>query len=297
MHLRELDLSGTALAAGGLAALLRAPALAELTALRLNNAAGTDDSEPRDLAALAAAPCWPGMEVLGLRKTLCPGAALAPLCRPGGPAGLRALDLGGTALRTEGVRHLCAAPFADRLVWLNLFRNYLDDDALIAMAESGRFARLRSLDLRTNGPKLPGHNGEQITDAGAERLANAPALARLRDLNLYSTGITARGVDAVLHGPHWNLRTLVVGGCDLGPEVVGVLARSPRLARLAGLSLAFNKRLDGKTLLPLAESPHLSPLCWLDVSGINVDPKVRAAFQARLGRRLDRFDWEKQTEP
>jgi hypothetical protein len=290
-NLRQLDVSGTAVAAEGLASLLGAPCLAGLTALSLDADNETDDREQRDLEAVARSPFWQQAEELRLHDIFCTGPLLDPLCRASGPRGLRILDLGDTALRTEGVRRLCAAPFADSLVWLDLCRNYLDDEALAALADSGRFRRLRQLDLRTNGPQLAGHTGERITDAGVERLAAAPSLARLRRLNLHATAISARGVDALLNGPHWKLSGLDVGGCDLSPDVVPVLAKSPRLARLTDLSLGFNPRLKGKALLPLAESPYLSSLCRLAVNGPSLGGAVNDLLRQRLGRRLNAYSW------
>ena len=61
---------------------------------------------------------------------------------------------------------------------------------------------------------------------------------------------------------------------------------SPKLARLNTLDLADNSNLGGMVLMPLAESPYLSPLCELDVSGIQIDTRVAEAFEERLGRRF-----------
>jgi hypothetical protein len=58
------------------------------------------------------------------------------------------------------------------------------------------------------------------------------------------------------------------------------------LHRLEWLDLSTNPRLSGDALLPLAESPYLSRLCELDVSGIYVGERTRQVLRERLGRRL-----------
>jgi hypothetical protein len=115
------------------------------------------------------------------------------------------------------------------------------------------------------------------------RLAAAPALARLRSLNLYHAQLTARGVDGLLNGSHWRLAELNLGHCGLTAEAVAVLAASPALARLTALNLSFNEALQGDALLPLAESPYLSPRCQVTTG--RVSPRTEQALQARRGVR------------
>lgn len=230
---------------------------------------------------------WPRCRELKLLRGNCPPETMAKLVAAPAPNDLRVLRLGETGLRDAGVRHLCSAAWADNLRELDLMRNYLSDDALRLIADSGRFVNLQSLDIRTNGPKLERSTArERVTDAGMEVLANAPNLARLRQLNLHATPITARGVDAIINGPHWKLADLDIGGSDIGPDAVRVLAASPNLARLTRLSMAFVNGLKEDALLPLAESPYLSPLCELDVRYYQLSKQAAAAFQARLGSRL-----------
>ena len=188
-------------------------------------------------------------------------------------------------LRTEGVRLLCEAPWAGSLTWLALSRNYLDDLSCEVLAKSGRFTQLRTLHLAHNGLQ-DGDDEVRIVDAGVTALVREPSLANLRLLTLSYTAITDRSVDLVLNAPHWRLSGLGVSGCNLTPTAVRMLASSPRLARLNWLAVADNRRLGGKSLLPLAESPHLSPLCELDCGGITIDDDVRAIFRERLGVRF-----------
>jgi len=78
-------------------------------------------------------------------------------------------------------------------------------------------------------------------------LATAPNFARLRHVNLYRTRVTAKGVDALLNGPHCRIAELELGGYDLGADLVDVLAKSPQLARLTKLGLSFTPSLGGFT--------------------------------------------------
>jgi hypothetical protein len=181
---------------------------------------------------------------------------------------------------------LCDAPWAGSLTYLGLSRNYLDDEAVEALAQSGRFTRLRTLHLAHNNLDQDRGDGEEITHRGAAALADAPALASLRVLTLSYTGVTDRSAELLLNAPHWRLFGLGLGGCDLSPAVVRALAESPRLARLQWLDLSGNPRLSGAALLPLAASPYLSRLCELDVGNVYADGRTRQALRERLGPRL-----------
>lgn len=223
---------------------------------------------------------------LGLTRCRVDAKTMAVLARQDAPR-LRKLKLGETGLRPAGVRVLCGAPWCDALTHLDLMRNHLDDDALVEMADSGRFVNVRRLDLRVNSPDLAPNCEAEIGDRGVAALAEAPNFARVRHLNLYRTRVTTAGVEAILNGPYWRVSEIELGGYDLGSDLVEVLARSPRLARLTRLGLSFTPTLGGDALLPLAESPYLSPLCQLDVRYNQVSDRVRAALGERLGRRLE----------
>ena len=148
-------------------------------------------------------------------------------------------------------------------------RNRLNDNDLRAIAECGRFKNLRRLDLRVNSPDLLPGCSQEIGDVGSAALASSPELARLRHLNLYRCRITARGVETLLNAPYWRLDSLELGGYNMGQGSPRCCAKSPRLARLTELGFSFTPSLGGNELLPLAESPHLSPLCVVDVRYCN----------------------------
>jgi uncharacterized protein (TIGR02996 family) len=225
---------------------------------------------------------------IGLTRCDVNSNVMAVLANASAPK-LRKLTLGETGLRSEGVFALCDASWANALTHLNLMRNYLDDTALIALAKSGKFVNVRHLDLRMNSPDLADDCKVAISDTGVIALANSSNFARLRHLNLYRTRVTVRGVDAILNSPHWNITELELGGYDLGNDFVRVLATSPQLVRLTKLGLSFTPSLGGDALLPLAESPYLSPLCHLDIRYNNTSEHVRNILAERLGRRLEDY--------
>jgi uncharacterized protein (TIGR02996 family) len=271
--LRGLDIFDSPLAGAGLGPLLALPGLRNLNALKLS----IETAPTEGLAGtIAGSPFWSNAVAFETHDVPFPEPSLEPLCGRNGPAGLKKLDLMGAGIG-RGVRHLWAAPFADALCDLGLGRCGIDDDDLAGLVASGRLTGLRSLDLRAQ-------HGAGISDAGVLRLAAAPALARLRSLNLYHARLSARGVDALLNGGPWRLAELKLGQCGLTPEAVTVLATSPALASLQTLKVNFNPALQGDALLPLVESPYLSPFC--DLTADRVGGRTREALDTRLRFRM-----------
>jgi uncharacterized protein (TIGR02996 family) len=259
-----------------------ASACANLRALDLNESRVRADA----LRKLSESDFWVRCRELKIIRGKCPPETMAVLARRSGPAELRVLKLGETGLRDEGVRRLCSAPWTHSLVELDLMRNYLSDSACRAIRDEGQFHNLRHLDIRTNGPKLGPGTKERITDKGLAALAKAKCLSNLRHLNLHSLPITAAGVDTIINTPNWKLAELDVGGTEIGAAGIKVLARSPNISRLTRLNLSFITGLNANDLMPLAESPYLSPIC--EVSGLyyRLSDRVKSAFAERLGKRF-----------
>jgi uncharacterized protein (TIGR02996 family) len=278
-HLGLTDLNVDGL---DLCPLVSVPACANLSALDLNEARVRPDA----LRKLSESDLWRCYRELKIIRGRCPPDTMAFLSRLRGPSELRVLKLGETGLRDEGVRHLCSAPWAQSLVELDLMRNNLTDAACRVIRDEGQFHNLRTLDIRTNGPKLVNGTKERITDRGLAALAKARCLANLRHLNMHSLPITAAGVDAIINSPNWKLAELDVGGTEIGAAGIKVLARSPNISRLTRLNLSFITGLKPNDLMPLAESPYLSPLC--EVSGLyyKLSDRVKSAFAERLGKRF-----------
>ena len=88
-----------------------------------------------------------------------------------------------------------------------------------------------------------------------------------------------------MNAPHFTLSGLGLSHTHITAEGVRTLAKSPRLARLNWLDLSDNAALHSDALLPLAESPYLSPLCDLDISRTGASVAVRDLLRQRLGRR------------
>ncbi|HEY1191794.1 MAG TPA: TIGR02996 domain-containing protein [Gemmata sp.] len=301
-RLRELDISGTQLG-GALGQLLQCATLSELRRLHLNRA-GLDEES---VQALAGSKFWSQAEELRIPAGVqwnndgyddegadAPPAPAAPvaldaLFAAAGSSHLRVLDIMGNAIRDAGVARLCAAPWAGALAYLDLSQNYLTDEALRLLARCGKFKNLHTLHLNSNSVYQQDGAAphESVTDAGLRALADSPDLANLRVLSLSGTRITAAGVEAVLHSPHWKLSGLRLSQCQLRRDVVEVLAAAPQLARLQVLDLGQNDDITIDHLRPLAESEYLSPQTELDIRGIYAaGSAVRAALAARLGRRL-----------
>lgn len=297
-RLRELDISGTQFG-GLLEQLLGCASLGELRRLHLNRAG----LATLDVQELAGSRFWAQAEELRMQQGAlwvndnefdeapepAPPASLDALFAGAGPQHLRVLDIAGNAVRDAGVARLCAAPWAGSLAYLDLSQNYLSDEALRGIAACGKFARLHTLHLNGNSVyhQTGAEAGESITDVGLRTLADSPGLANLRVLSLSGTRITALGVEALLNSPHWRLSGLRLSGCQLRPDVIEVLAAAPQLARLQVLDIGMNDDVRVSDLAPLAESEYLSPVTELDIRGLYAaDSKVRAALEARLGRRL-----------
>ena len=167
------------------------------------------------------------------------------------------------------------------ITWLNLASCSLDVPAVWHLARPGSFPYLRTLHL--------GHNNRSIRnpvdDTAVSALIGSPTLARLRLLTLTADPVTDYGVELLMNAPHFMLSGLGLSRTQITAGGVRTLAKSPRLARLNWLDLSDNAALHSDALLPLAESPYLSPLCDLDISRTGASDAVRDLLRQRLGRR------------
>ena len=282
LTLKHLDVSGTVLCGISLIDVLQAKCCETLTGLAMNNAGSARFNVER----LAETPFWHRAEELSVHRGTVPVVAFEPLARHPGPPALRSLDLGDNFLGAEGARLLSEAAWAGPLTWLNLASNYLDDEAVRHLAAPGAFPHLRTLHLGYNNRELTGNESAEVTDDALRHLTDCPTLSRLRVLTLTGNPVTDAGVGLLMNAPHFTLSGLGLGSLDLTPAAARTLAASPRLVRLNWLDLSDNARLHSDALLPLAESPYLSPLCDLDVTRTGASDAVRELLRARLGRRL-----------
>jgi len=132
---------------------------------------------------------------------------------------LTQLDLTGNDLGKQAMMALAMATSFDRVCAINLSQNQLDDDS-ITLLEHTRFAEnLRSLSVAYNrnltpaaieflahAPFLSGLEHldigwTQLGDDAALALAASTTLTNLKSLGLYWAGLSAVGVEALLHAP------------------------------------------------------------------------------------------------
>ena len=287
--LRELNLGQARLTPRDLQRVADGPACPSLRVLHAGGRWHSNEfGEPPDVTDFASvvvgSDFWRRATGLSLKGNGLDASHVGPLFRSSRPAGLRDLHLGSNRLDAVAVEELCAASWLGRLTRLKLTDNLLTKPAFAALGACKSLGCLRKLDLGRR--RWCGSAEPQTSDVLA--LCAGKALKRVSSLNLNSLRFGAAGLDAVLNGgafPH--LRDLSVSSCDLDEEALRVLARSPRLKHLRRLRMSNNPRLmesDASTWKELCESPHLSPLMALELSG-PVTGALSAALRARLGAR------------
>jgi uncharacterized protein (TIGR02996 family) len=104
---------------------------------------------------------------------------------------LQDLILGGNYVSPAGAAALARSPHLARLRRLYLYHNLLGDAGVASLLAAPSF-RLHRLDLV----------GNNISDEGARMLADAAALAELKDLFLYGNPITPAGFASLRASPH-----------------------------------------------------------------------------------------------
>lgn len=192
-------------------------------------------------------------------------------------ARLESLDLSGNRLGADGVAALTAVVSGD-LRSLSLAGNALDDEALHALVESPRCAKLTTLRLENN----------TFTHLGARGLAESPHVGALGHLDLSGTGIGDRGAIALAAAPLHGLRELSLARCDLGPSGAAALATAPWFSGLVALDLgANNLGDDGVLALAAAVGPALERLT-LRKTGLT--PHGARVLTASPAPRLARLD-------
>ena len=279
LKLKHLDVSGTSLCGPTLRNLLASRCCETLTGLAVNNA------EPY-LSDLVATPYWGQAVDLSVHRCEVPDAAFEQMAKATGPPALRSLDLGHNSFGPDDVQWLAEADWARPITWLNLAANYVGISAVWHLAQPGAFPNLRTLHLGHNNAERAGGGNHAVNDEAVEHLIDSPTLARLRLLTLTANPVTDYGVELLMNAPHFTLSGLGLSATRVTAGGVRTLAKSPRLARLNWLDLSDNAALHSDALLPLAESPYLSPLCDLDVSRTGASEVVRDLLRQRLGRRL-----------
>ena len=184
----QLELGGNKLGKKGAAALAVAP-LESVAALTLSS----NNIGDAGLQALARAPWLGQLQSLVLRKNKLGPDAITALAQAPMPR-LTELDLSKNPLGDAGCQALAHAPWLATLQTLRLNGADLGPGGIAALAQAPLEA-LRLLSL----------TGNPLQTAGAQALASAPWLARVRRLDLLPEDVDkAEGARALVDSPHLN---------------------------------------------------------------------------------------------
>ena len=128
--------------------------------------------------------------------------------------------------------------------------------------------------------------GEQMA-----KLVQSPLLRLVREIDLSGNELGNRGPNLLARSPHLvRLDALNLGFTELGDKGLQALAGSPVFSPLRYLQINDNGRLGVPGLRDLAESPHLTELIELDVSGNSLaDVALRPIFESPLAQRLHKI--------
>lgn len=110
----------------------------------------------------------------------------------------------------------------------------------------------------------------RLLDAGSvmEKVAAAPRLAAVRELDLCGNDLGNTGVEHLIRSPHLGaLANLDLGFNGLDDRAARALARSPALVNLTSLALNDNDQIACEGVAELAASPFFAGLLGLDISG------------------------------
>lgn len=318
--LERLNIGQTGLTAAGVAALRRGRFLSCLTHLAL----GENPLDDAGLEALAALPLERLLDLhLPVLQQAGPGGFTAfpsargweVLLRAPWMGGVEALLLRGNELGPEGHLALARATTLGNLHRLDLDRNAFEAESLTALLRSEHLGQLRELLLSTMDEPITDpaamyalatspclqelerlEVGQMACDrTSAEALARSPSPGRLRWLTLAGCGLDDDGAEALAAAAWPRLRSLCLSNNPLKARGVEALARSPGLAGLWELRLAYTSPGD-KGLRALARSPSLGRLVRLDLRGATArkagaEALARSPVVGRLERvRVDRHD-------
>jgi uncharacterized protein (TIGR02996 family) len=258
------------------------------------------------LAALVGSPTVAALRWLALQGQQLADEGARALASSPHLRRLRTLDLSTNVIRAEGAAALAGSPFLGRLRSLDLLQNGVGPEGALALARSVRLRSLATINLHgnqqdtaatlalVNGPLAPNlrslrWGGSSAVGVEAGRaVAEAPALARLRWLDLSNTRIGDAGVMYLAHSPHLTgLRGLRLRSNDLHDGGLAVLARSPLADRLAYLNIENNEAITNVGAWELVRTPRLGKIRRLEMWDVDTpDEPVRQALRARFGQRV-----------
>jgi hypothetical protein len=267
-------ITSLALAQGGgghaVGRLLAAEGFTRLTELRI----GSELTTPATVSAIISSWVFKRLTSLGVRNDQRQGGRLAgELARLGKPPRLRRLDLSGNRLAADVLAPLVASEAVAAVEHLDLSDNNLGAAGLAALA-GGVFPALRALHLPRTRPE----------EAGVAALVAAGFFPDLRSLALGGNNLGPGAAAALARGPADRLRVLDLSANRVGDRGAIALADGPRLAHLIDLDLA--EALVGDAgAEALAAAPHLGGLIRLNLTGNPITGRGADRLRARFGPR------------
>jgi uncharacterized protein (TIGR02996 family) len=213
-RLRSLDLTRNVLRHNAVARLAAVEEPCQLTELVLDE----NYIDGNDTRTLLESEHLARLERLSLRRTLMQNLAALTLAQTPNASRLRALNLHDNRLGDRGLQGLAESPHLTNLTDLDLGYTQITTAGLAALAGTPLLARLTRLGLGSNFTNIP-RAAETIAgldhhfvhldlshthpgDEGAIALANSPASASLRTLNLHCCGVKSAGMIALAESPY-----------------------------------------------------------------------------------------------
>jgi uncharacterized protein (TIGR02996 family) len=252
--------------------LLASPHLTRLRELHV----GSGLTTPATVAAVVRSKVFKQLTALGVRADRPAAGSLAnELARLTTPPALKKLDLSGNRLTEEVLARLVASPAVVAVEDLDLSDNNLGAESVTALA-AGELPALRALHLLRTRPQ----------EDGVAALTAAAFFPELRSLSLGGNNLGPSTATAIARAPADNLRVLDLRENRIGDRGARSLADSPHLANLIQLDLA-EAHLGDAGAAALADSPHLGGLFSLNLYG-NPTISTRAAdrLRERFGDRV-----------
>jgi len=298
-HLESLDLSENSVGAAGVEALARGE-MERLKTLRLSRCRPGNAG----VQALTSSRRLPMLHALDLSENGLEVASARALAGCARLAGLRRLNLAGNRIGRAGAAVLARSRHLRKLEAIQLRSNGIGKAGAAELGKGGFLDSMHYLELSGNGlgdaglrsimesspPRLEFFllGTDELDDDSMRLLARWPALASVRELNLYNNRVSAFGMRALVDSPYAKSLCRMNLECNkLKDAGVEVLAGWPGLAGMRWLKLRQNE-ITQKGALALARSPHLSFMTDLDLSYNDVEGAKEAFTTPPLRQRIRR---------
>lgn len=277
--LEALDLSDTGATRETIEALSQEDVFVTLKRLNLSG----NEIENVGIEVLTKASFVNQIESLNLQDTGIYEEAVVALSQPGIFTALKELNLSGNAIEPDmdmpyfgrgisGVTALAQAPFANKLVSLNLYFTGMAKKAMETLAKPDIFTALEKLNLGNN---------RDIGDDEVAILAQAPFAKQLKELDLSLTTVEAEGIKALAQPDKFiALKSLKFRENNIGDEGVNALVTAPFVHTLESLYL-INEGITAAGVKALLTPGIFKALKVLDLSGNRIkDAGLEVLLQA-----------------